>query len=355
MMLNALKVPSSDPTALFELSRAHYASDLLNAAVHYLKVFELLAQQPLTLVEARQRLGLAERPAMVLFTALRAFGLIVDGAGGRLELTPLAREHLAPDAYFAVADYIGLGAQSPGVLGMVERLRSDRPAGSVQAADALTGNGVAFIYRQGIDSAMEQEASARRLTLALSGRAKNVSPLLAERLDLGGVELLLDVGGGTGIYSIALLQRHPRLRARVWDRPEVLKVAAEMAGAYGVAERLELIPGDMFADPVPSGAQAILLSNILHDWDVPTCRTLIARLAQGLPRGGRLIIHDVFLNDALDGPLSIALYSANLFAVTEGRAYSAKEYREMLSAAGLEAGAVVPTLVHCGALIGRKP
>src|SRR5580658_5217583 len=73
MMLNALNAPASDPTSLFELSRAHYASDLLNAAVHHLKVFELLAGQPLTLAEVRQRLGLAERPAQVLFTALRAF------------------------------------------------------------------------------------------------------------------------------------------------------------------------------------------------------------------------------------------------------------------------------------------
>ncbi len=354
-MLNALNAPDSDPTALFELSRAHYASDLLNAAVHHLKVFALLVQRPLTMAETRERLGLAERPAMVLFTALRAMGLIVDGAGGRLELTALAREHLDPDAYFAVADYIGLGADSPGVLGMVERLRSDRPAGAAKAADALTGNGVAYIYRQGMDSAMEQEASARRLTLALAGRAKNVAPLLAERLDLGGAELLLDVGGGTGIYSIALLQRHVRLRARVWDRPQVLKVAAEMALAYGVSDRLELIPGDMFSDPVPTGAQTILLSNILHDWDVPTCRALIARLAAVLPRGGRLVIHDVFLNDALDGPLAIALYSANLFAVTEGRAYSAQEYRGMLAAAGLQAGEMVPTLVHCGALSGVKP
>jgi len=105
---------------------------------------------------------------------------------------------------------------------------------------------------------------------------------------------------------------------------------------------------------VPTGAQAILLSNILHDWDVPTCQTLVNRLAGALPRGGRLLIHDVFLNDALDGPLPVALYSANLFAITEGRAYSAQEYRSMLSGAGLTAAAVIPTLVHCGVLAGLK-
>ena len=67
-----------------------------------------------------------------------------------------------------------------------------------------------------------------------------------------------------------------------------------------------------------------------------------------------MLIHDVFLNDALDGPLPVALYSAALFNVTEGRAYSGAEYREMLAAAGLEPGKIVPTLVHCGVLAGTR-
>jgi hypothetical protein len=232
---------------------------------------------------------------------------------------------------------------------MVERLRSNRPAGA--KADEP---GAAFIYREGIESAMETEASARRLTLALAGRAKNVAPVLASRLALEDCRLLLDVGGGTGLYSIACLQKHPQLRAIVWDRPEVLKVAGEITAAYGVAGRLECHPGDMFTDPVPAGADAHLVSNVLHDWDVPQCRALLTRCAAALPAGGRLFIHDVFLNDALDGPLPVALYSAALFSLTEGRAYSAGEYRDWLTGAGLTPGPVVPTLIHCGVLAGVK-
>ena len=59
----------------------------------------------------------------------------------------------------------------------------------------------------------------------------------------------------------------------MFDRPEVLKVAAEMAAEYGVADRVELVPGDMFVDPLPTGVDLVLLSNILHDWDVPECET----------------------------------------------------------------------------------
>lgn len=349
MPRSAIVPPSTDPTPIFELFRGSYGTELLTAAVAHFDLFGAL-DTPRTFDELRASLNLAERPAVVLVTAMRAMGLLTQDESGRLRPSDLASEHLTIGGDFDVSGYLGLAARSPGVLEMVERLRTNRPAGSETEQD-----GAAFIYREGIESAMEREASARSLTLALVGRARNVAPHLARVAPLEDASLLLDVGGGTGIYAIACLQARPGLRAQVWDRPEVLKVAREMAEAHGVADRLELIPGDMFADPVPTGADGILLSNILHDWDRPECLALIARLAATLQPGGHLMVHDVFLNDALDGPLPIALYSAALFTLTEGRAYSVAEYRGWLEAAGLSVGRVAPTLIHCGVLTGTRP
>ena len=315
----------------------------------HLGVFAHVSAGPIEPSALGAGLGLAARPFVVLTTALRALGLLTVEADGRIGPTEMARLFLTPGAEFDVSGYIGLAAEAPGVLEMVERLRSNRPAGQ-----DVDGQGAAFIYREGLDSAMEREASARRLTLSLAGRARNVAPVLATNYPLEDARRLLDVGGGSGIYSIAWLQRHPQLSAVVWDRPEVLKVAREMAESFGVADRLELVAGDMFLDPMPIGADVILLSNVLHDWDVPACRDLVGRCARALPPGGRLLIHDVFLNDAHDGPLPIALYSAALFRLTEGRAYSAAEYRTWLVEAGLTPGEVVPTLIHCGVLPALK-
>jgi SAM-dependent methyltransferase len=345
----SLVPPRFDPTPVFEYFRGSYATELLTAAVAHFRVFARLAAGPRPAAELRQELGLAERPAAVLLTALRAMGLLVQDAQGRLDLSELAREHLVPGGPFDVSGYVALVADSPGVREMVERLRTNRPA-----VGKPERPGAAFIYREGIESAMEHEAAARELTLALAGRALNVAPVLAERVPLGDARRLLDVGGGTGIYSVAWLQRHPGLRAVVWDRPEVLKVTRELGEKYGVGERLECRPGDMFADPVPADCDVMLLSNVLHDWDAPECRALLGRCAAALPPGGRLLIHDVFLHDALDGPLPVALYSAALFSLTEGRAYSGAEYRAWLAEAGLTAGEIVPTLVHCGVLPGHR-
>jgi SAM-dependent methyltransferase len=344
-----LPIPHLDPAPIFELYRGSQGTELLTAAAVHFGVFGLFEHGPLTADQLRQRLGLADRPFAVLVTALRAFDLLTEVVPERFDLTPLAREHLQPSSPFDVTSYLGLAADSPGVLAMVERLRSNRPAGSKPEE-----SGAAFIYREGIESAMEQEAAARRLTLALAGRARICAPVLAERLPLPGARRLLDLGGGTGLYSIAYLQQHPRLEAIVWDRPEVLKVAVELAAAHGVADRLHTQSGDMFTDPVPAGCDVVLLSNVLHDWDIPECRKLLRRCAEALPHGGCVLIHDVFLNDAHDGPLAIALYSAALFSLTEGRAYSAAEYRTWLTEVGLTPKPIVATLVHCGVLPASK-
>ncbi len=337
-----LFAPTIDPTPIFEHFRGSYATELLTAAVCHFNLFGRLAKSPRTVQELAGDLAIHERPAIVLTTALRAMGLL-NQSSGKLVLSDLAREHLLPGAAFDVGGYIGLAAQSPGVLAMVESLKSNRPA--------QTPSGTVFTFREGVASAMDEAASARHFTLALAGRAINVAPHLARVVELSSAGVLLDVGGGTGIYSIALLQRFAKLRAIVFDRGEVLKVAQEMAQTHGVSDRLECRPGDMFTDTFPA-ADVVLLSNILHDWDVPECRTLVTKAATA---GARVLIHDVFLNDALDGPLPQALYSAALFTLTEGRLYSAAEVTAWLLEAGMRAQPVVPTLVHCGAIAARRP
>lgn len=342
MALSALQLSTVDPTPLFELFRGSYATELLTASVCHFNIFGRLAQTPRTRAELAVDLGITPRATVVLTTALRAMGLLDENAEGRLTLTPQSREHLLPGTALDIGSYIGLAAQSPGVLNLVESLRSNRPA--------QVASGTLYTFREGVASAMDDAAAARHLTLALAGRAKNVAPYLAEAVDLSGAKILLDIGGGTGIFAIAFLQKYPHLRAVVFDRGEVLKVAQEMAADYGVADRLECHAGDMFRGPYPA-ADVALLSNILHDWDVPECQTLVANAAAACPT---VLVHDVFLNDALDGPLPHALFSTALFILTEGRLYSVAEIAAWFRAAGLQPQPVKPTLVHCGVFAGKR-
>lgn len=349
--MSTLVVPScppvTDPTALFELYRGQFATSLLVVAVAEFDLFGHLAGGPLTIEQLAGRTSLADRPLQVLLTALRAMGTLERLPDGRHQLTALAAEHLVPGGDYFVGDYFALARDSAEVRELVARLRSNRPKGADDA-------GAGFIFRDGLKSAMEEAKAARHFTLALAGRAKNVAPVLAAQLPLPGVTRLVDVGGGTGVYSLALLRANPQLHAVVWDRPEVLRIAAEFAAGAGLVDRLELQAGDFFTDPFPVGADAILFSNILHDWDVDECRRLLTRAAAALPVGGRVLVHDVFLDDDLGGPLSAALYSANLFIVTEGRLYAAEEVRGWMREVGLVPESLCPTLIHAQVLSAVK-
>lgn len=345
--INGLQSPATDPTPIFEAFRWRYGSNLLTAAVAHFGVFEYLAQGPVSKANLQQHLNLESRPFVVLLTALQAMNMVQRDSEGRFQATEMALEHLNSQGPFYVGDYLGLAADSPEVLDLVERLKTNQPAD-------IDHQGAAFIYRAGTKSAMEQSELARHFTLSLAGRARNVAPALAEHLDLSGVSHLVDVAGGTGIYSLALLEKNPDLEITLVDLPEVLNIAREVAAASPHKNRLHLVEGDMFEWIPKTKAEAFLFSNIFHDWDVPECQKLMQHYSNLLDSNGRLIVHDVFLNDALDGPAPIAFYSAALFTLTEGRAYSAGEYRSWLEACELDVTGPFNTLIHCGILTGTK-
>lgn len=352
-MSSHFRLPSTpsptDPGPLFELFRGSYTTELLACGLVEFRIFEFLAGGSKSMADLAGFTSLQPRPLQVLVTGLRAMGTLEQSADGRIGLTPVARLHLVESADYYVGGYFRRSAESPGARELAERLRTNQPRGSRPDEP-----GVGYLFREGLKSAMEEEDSARALTLQLAGRAANVAPVLAERLPLAGARHLVDVGGGSGIYSMAFLRRNPELRATVWDRPEVLKVAEDFARESGVGDRLSLQPGDMFADPVPGGADVLLLSNVLHDWDVPECRRIVERCARALAPGGRLLVHDVFLDRDLGGPLPAALYSTHLFSVTEGRLYSGEEVTEWLAAAGLRPVQTLPTLIHCSVMISVR-
>src|SRR5258706_2307824 len=90
----------------------------------------------------------------------------------------------------------------------------------------------------------------------------------------------------------------------------------------------------MFNDAVPGDCDLHLFSNVLHDWDEPVVRKLLAKSAAALPSGGMIIVHDAHINAEKNGPLPVASYSALLMNITEGKCYSVAEMKTYLREAG---------------------
>src|SRR5687768_2769943 len=123
--------PTSDPAPIFEIFRGNFAMELLTAAVAHFGVFETLAAGPISPAVLRGKIGLGERQFLVLMTGLKALKL-VEERGGTLRATPIAEEHLAPGTPLDVSDYIRMGADSPGVLALVEHMRTSKLAGAAK-------------------------------------------------------------------------------------------------------------------------------------------------------------------------------------------------------------------------------
>jgi len=343
-----------DLAPITRLLRAKASSHLLVAAVHHLGVFEELDKGRKSIMDLQKNLKLKDRPAMVLFPALCAMGMIEYNSQHQVQLTALGK-YLTTGCPENLIGYAGLEKQDPGVLQMIEWLQNDGPQNSSE--------GFSYVKDEEAPSPMDDPDAARFFTLALAGRARFLSPIVANKITKREGHLL-DVAGGTGYYTYEWLAANPSSTATLFDRPEVLKVAAEILEDFckgrsnefnTIKERITFIPGNMLTDDLPK-ADVLLAASLFHDWPAETCEMLAKKFAKAIKPGGELWIHDAFLNDTLDGPLAVTDYSAMLFLGTKGRAYSRKEYRSWLLQAGLVPSSEnIPTLMDYGLISATKP
>src|SRR5262249_18140359 len=148
------------------------------------------------------------------------------------------------------------------------------------------------------------------------------------------VARLLDVGGGSGCFSISIAQHWPNIRCSVMEFPAVCEVARGYIQAGGVADRVDTVAVDMFQQAWPRGYDGVLLSNIFHDWSAETNRLLARRAYAALPSGGRIFVHEMLLAEDRSGPMTTASFSLLMLFGTQGRQYSFSEVREILEDAG---------------------
>jgi precorrin-6B methylase 2 len=167
---------------------------------------------------------------------------------------------------------------------------------------------------------------------------------LASAYDFSSHRELLDVGGGTGAMSVAILRRYPHLRATVFDRPPVCEIAQRVIREQGMADRISTRAGDFFVDALPAAADITLLSGILHNWSPSKVRVILRQCAKALPSGKTLLISEQILSDTKTEPLAAVMASLNMLVMMdEGQEYSRSEFETFLSETGFRLEEVRPT------------
>jgi 3-hydroxy-5-methyl-1-naphthoate 3-O-methyltransferase len=335
--------PLTDPTAIYRTRESLAAVDALTAAIVHLDLFTVLADSPADLATICRRFAIHQRPADTLCTLLVANGLLRRDGNGILHVTNTAQEFLVSGGPFDARPYYASIADKPGVTDFLTVLRTDRPAnwpGEEGEADW--------------HAAMRTDAFAESFTAAMDCRGRVLGPGLAAALAGSQPHRLLDVGGGSGVYSIAVARAFPETRATVLEASPVDRIARRTISAAGLDGRIDVVTADMFTDSWPADHDTHLFSNVLHDWNEADCRRLLAKSVAALPHGGRLLIHDMLLDDDKSGPLWAAEYSVLLTTVTQGRLYSAAEIGSWLADLGMRIVARGPTALDRSVLIAKR-
>ncbi|MFE6229392.1 methyltransferase [Microtetraspora glauca] len=309
------------PTLLIDLATGLWKAQTLTAAIET-GLFGALAGGPADAPAVAARLGLADRPAEVLLTACAALGLL-EARDGRYANAPVADRYLVPGRPDYFGDYVRMVTRytTPGWLRATDAVRTDAPTKPVPDPDR---------------NMFEEGNRPESFWGGLFAFSTLTARRMADALDLSGVRRIMDVGGGSGATLIELCRRHPHLSGTVVDLPHVCALARERIAEAGMTGRIDTVAADFFADPLPSGHDAVLLSMILHDWDENQNRKILASCLDALPSGGTVLISELLVDDDKSGPVDAALMSMNMLVGTWGRNYTAAEYAGWLRDAGCD-------------------
>lgn len=191
---------------------------------------------------------------------------------------------------------------------------------------------------------------------AMHHRAKKTADRLVSHVDLAGVERILDVGGGSGVYSMAFVRARPGLRAVVFDLPEVTELARKYIDDAGLSAGITTMDGDYNKDDFGTGYDLAFMSAIVHINSYDENVALMARAYRCLNPGGVIVIQDHIMEDDRTAPVRGALFALNMLVNTQrGDTYTEEEMRQWLEKAGCVDVRRIPTAMENDLMAGKRP
>ena len=172
---------------------------------------------------------------------------------------------------------------------------------------------------------------------AMHDRAKKQAPQQLANIDLSGIKSVLDIGGGSGAYSMEFVTRKPEIEATVFDLPNVVPITEKFLDKEGFSDKIKTYSGDYTTDDLPEGFDLVFLSAIIHSNSLEINRDLIKKCFHSLNKNGKIVIQDWIMNNDRTQPVSGAIFAINMLVGTEaGDCFTEQEVTEMLTAAGFK-------------------
>jgi demethylspheroidene O-methyltransferase len=310
--------------ALFDLVAGFVYSQVLLACVR-LKLFDLLADRPQTLVELAPRVNLgmdALQRLVVAATSLQLlearphgrYGLGVLGATmvGNTAVAAMVEHHAA--LYADLADPVALLRGTSGQ----RQLAAYWPYANTSAPDSLTDDRVACY------------------STLMSASQPLVAQEILDTYSLSHHRCLLDVGGGEGTFLMQAARAAPQLQLSLFDLPAVAERAADRLASAGLAHRAQTAGGDFFNDPLPTGADIVSLVRVIHDHDDARVLTLLKAIHTALAPGGTVLIAEPMAGTPGAEAMGDAYFGFYLWAMGRGQARTPAQLTSMLEAVGFQ-------------------
>jgi ubiquinone/menaquinone biosynthesis C-methylase UbiE len=325
------------PEKIMQLTTSHWSLKALAVAVD-LSVFTSIKGRELTATQLGGLLGIPPRPLERLLNANAALGFL-DKSGDTYRNTDVAETYLVEKSPNYLGDFIKLA----GIYGFAKWTRfkecvvNDTPIEDID------------------DDFRRSEDRMQYFIRAMHNNAKASAGFLTTIPNLEGRNHLLDLGGGSGAYCIALTEKYPELRATLVDFPPVCKVAVEFIRESRSRDRIKIVEADVLSDEFTMRGDVILLSQVLHGMSMRQCRSLINKCHEWTLPGGIIVIHEFVLDDGKASPLYPALFALNMLISTpEGNAYTKGELTGWLKEAGYSEISYHPTHGPSTFIIGCK-
>ncbi len=171
---------------------------------------------------------------------------------------------------------------------------------------------------------------------AMHAVGKSLSQEIADFYDLSRFKQLLDIGGASGTYTIAFLNKNPGMKATIFDLRNVIGLAKKRIKDEGLGRRVKFVAGDFYNDALPEGADLALLSAIIHQNSPKQNLALFKKIHRALVRRGVLLIRDHIMDESRTNPPAGTVFAINMLVNTRsGDTYTFREVRDALEKAGL--------------------
>lgn len=279
---------------VFELLDGYVISSVLGTAME-LGLFWLLAEKPLPALEIAHSLHIPLNRCHNWLQLLCKTGLLEHGLNGYVPSSVACETILNAHsrdtwAFLAREDRY----RFPAVRDLAVNIRT--PISTWEAQNLTAPD----YFRQ----IMDEPQYAARFTRMLYELHVPLAEQLAGMLDLRGVNRLMDLGGGSGVVSFALLRKEPRLTSVVVDVENVCQAGREIALENGLEKRMTYLAADFLQADLPTGFDMVMFCDI-----GPFSETLFRRIHDVLSPGGRFVIVSQFAPNQNNAPASYLLWA----------------------------------------------